>query len=478
MQTALAIGLLVFFAIMVGISLWAGKRVHSGEDFIVAGRHLSGLMATATIMATWFAAETILVTADEVRRVGINIIVFEPVGLGLCIVLMGLFFARRLWALKLMTLADLFRLKFGPATEKIQVFVAVSFVGWVAVQVLGLAGVFNVFFELPIAWGVIAVTAVLTAYTLVGGMWSVALTDIVQLGLLLIGVVLLTVKVLAHLGGGLLGGLGALIDRLDARMLDMVPGESLESLTYWVGLIFAGLFANIATQDLVQRVFSARSADTAARSCIAAGLLYAFFGMFPVLLGLAGAVLLDDSVETGVIAALAEQTLTPTMAVIFVLTLTAAVTSSVDSGLLAPASVLARNLICPIIGQRMSLIAVTRICVVGIGVGSAAMALSGTRAFDLIQGTYAVSIPPLVLLTAALYQKDVRKLPGLVTLGSGFALWLGEIVRNIVSGEMDDGVIVPGFPVYLLLGSTLIYVVTDRWVKWRSPIPAGGQSAA
>jgi Na+/proline symporter len=435
-------------------------------------------MTTATIMATWFAAETILVTADEVRRVGVNIIVFEPIGIGLCIVLMGLFFARRLWEMKLMTLADLFRLKFGPATEKIQVFVAVSFVGWVAVQVLGLAGVFNVFFDLPIVWGVIAVTAVLTAYTLVGGMWSVALTDIVQLGLLLIGVVLLAIKVLATLGGGVLAGIGALIDRLDARMLDLVPNESFESLTYWVGLIFAGLFANIATQDLVQRVFSARSANTAARSCIAAGLLYAFFGMFPVLLGLAGAVLLDDSVETGVIAALAEQTLTPTMAVIFVLTLTAAVTSSVDSGLLAPASVMARNLICPIIGQRMSLIAVTRICVVVIGVGSAAMALSGTRAFDLIQGTYAVSIPPLVLLTAALYQKDVRKLPGLVTLGSGFALWLGEIVRNIVSGDMDDGVIVPGFPVYLLLGSTLIYVVTDRLVKWRVSAPAGGKAAA
>ena len=113
MQTALAIGLVIFFALMVGISLWASKRIHTGEDFIVAGRGLSGIMTTATIMATWYAAETILVTADTVRTDGIQITVLEPIGIGLCLMLAGFVFARRLWDTKLLTLADVIGSRFG-----------------------------------------------------------------------------------------------------------------------------------------------------------------------------------------------------------------------------------------------------------------------------------------------------------------------------------------------------------------------------
>jgi Na+/proline symporter len=465
MQTALAIGLIVFFTLMVGISLLASRRIHSGEDFIVAGRGLSGLMTMATIMATWFAAETILVTADEIKIEGINIIVLEPLGIGICLILMGAIYARRLWRTKQMTLADVFRNSFGPIVEKIQALVAISYVGWVAVQLIGLAGVFNVFFGIPIPTAVILLTVVLTLYTLIGGMWSVAMTDIVQLTLLLLGVTVLTLKVLAELGAGPLSGLAALFDQLDARMLAMVPNESGESLRYWVGLMVAGVFANLATQDLVQRVFSARSADTAARSCVWAGVLYIVFGAMPVILGLSGALLLPAEMKDGVIAALAEQFLSPTMAVIFALTLTAAVTSSVDSGLLSPASVLAKNLFAPMLRDRISLISLTRLCIVVIATASAALAISGPRAFDIIQGTYAVSIPPFVLLTAALFQKDVRRLPAIITLGAGFGIWLFEILRNVFSGGSGGEVILPGFPAMLLVGSIILYTVTDWLVK-------------
>ena len=94
MQLALGIGLVTFFTVMVGISVWASKRIHTAEDFIVAGRGLSGIMTTATIMATWYAAETILVTADAVRTDGIQITVLEPIGIGICLILAGVVFAR------------------------------------------------------------------------------------------------------------------------------------------------------------------------------------------------------------------------------------------------------------------------------------------------------------------------------------------------------------------------------------------------
>lgn len=469
MQLALAIGLVLFFALMVGIALWARKRIHTGEDFIIAGRGLSGIMTTATIMATWYAAETILVTADWVRTDGISVAVLEPIGIGFCLMLAGWIYARRLWNTQLLTVADVVRNRFGVTAEKLQAFISINYIGWVAVQLIGLAGVFNVYFGLSISAGVVLLTVVLTAYTLMGGMWSVAMTDIVQLSLLLAGMVVLTFRVLAQLGEGPVAGLATLFEQVDANLLVFVPADSADSLKTWFGLIALGLFGNIATQDLVQRMLSARSGRIAARSCVTAGVLYIIFGALPVLMGLAGTLLLDPAQEQGVIPALAEMLLSPTISVIFALTLTAAVTSSVDSGLLAPASVLARNVFDPLLKGRIKLVLLTRLCVVLVAVGSCALALSGTQASELIQGTYALSIPPLVLLTAALYQKETRALPGIVTLATGITLWLIQMVGAIRSSDPEAEIFSPGFPLALLVLSFAIYGVTDWLVKRMTP---------
>lgn len=465
MQLALGIGIAVFFAIMVGISLLASKRIHTGEDYIVAGRGLSPLMTTATIMATWYAAETILVTADWVRTDGIDVTVLEPIGIGICLMIAGWLFARKLWDTKMMTLADVFGQRFGPVAEKLQAFTAISYIGWVAVQLIGLSGVFNVFFDLPISTGILLITFVLTLYTLIGGMWSVAMTDIVQLGLLLLGIVLLTLRVLAEFGGDALSGVSGLIDQLDTELLVFVPTDSAESLQTWVGLIVIGVFANAATQDLAQRMLSARSGRVAEKSAVIAGLLYIGFGALPVLLGLSGSLLLDSSVEIGVIPALAEMLFSPTLSVIFVLTLTAAVTSSVDSGLLAPASVIARNVAGPILKNRVSLITLTRISVVIIAVVSAALAMSGTRASELIQASYSLTLPSFVVLFAALYHEDARKLPGVLTIGTGIALWLYEIVGKILSVDNGGEVLSPGFPAILFALCVVVYITTDRIIR-------------
>jgi Na+/proline symporter len=466
MELALGIGLFVFFALMVGISLWASKRIHTGEDYIVAGRHLSGLMTTATIMATWYAAETILVTADWVRTDGIHVTALEPLGIGICLMIAGRVFARRLWETKLLTLADVVGARFGKTAEKLQAVVGLSYIGWVAVQLIGLAGVFSVYFDMPVSTGIIVLTVILTLYTLVGGMWSVAMTDIVQLSLLLVGVVLLTFRVLAEFEGNALSGIAVMFDQLDAELLVFVPTGSWEEMQGWIGLLVIGMFANSATQDLVQRMFSAKSGKIAERSCISAGILYIVFGTFPVVLGLAGSLLIDDSIEVGVIPALAEMLFSPTMAVIFALTLTAAVTSSVDSGLLAPASIIARNIIGPFLKDRIQLVTLTRICVVGIAVVAATMALSGTQASELIQGTYSLTLPSFVVLLAALYHKETHALAGIVTLAAGIALWVYEVGGNVMAQGTDAEVLTPGFPAIQLVASFIVYFVTDRLVKW------------
>ena len=125
-------------------------------------------MTTATIMATWDAAETMLVTVDVVKTDGIHVPVLEPIGIVFCLMIAGWFFARRLWELKLLTLADFIGSVFGKGAEKLQAFLSFSYIGWVAVQLIGLAGLFAVYFDISTATGVVILTVILALYALVG----------------------------------------------------------------------------------------------------------------------------------------------------------------------------------------------------------------------------------------------------------------------------------------------------------------------
>ena len=84
----------------------------------------------------------------------------------------------------------------------------------------------------------------------------------------------------------------------------------------------------------------------------------------------------------------------------------------------------------------------------------------------MIQGTYAISLPSFVVLGAALYQKETRNLPGVLTLASGIALWFYEIARNVGADGSGEEVLSPGFPAILLVLSFLIYWISDWVVKF------------
>ena len=132
--------------------------------------------------------------------------------------------------------------------------------------------------------------AVGTVYTLAGGMWSVTATDAAQIAIVLIGLAILAPTTLLQLGGGSIGaGMTRLATELDPDMLTLVPRESIASVVRWLGLFCVAALGNLPGQDLGQRIFAAKSAQTAQRACWIAGVLYLLFGTVPVLLGLGGA---------------------------------------------------------------------------------------------------------------------------------------------------------------------------------------------
>jgi Na+/proline symporter len=133
--------ILLYVVGMYGLALAVRSRIHSTEDFLVAGRRLPLSLAWATLLATWFGAGTILAVTQEVTRDGLRPAALDPIGAGFCLIIAGLFFARPLWKMGLLTLSDFYRRRFGPRAEILSACILVpSYFGWVAAQLVALAG--------------------------------------------------------------------------------------------------------------------------------------------------------------------------------------------------------------------------------------------------------------------------------------------------------------------------------------------------
>lgn len=458
-----------FFIFMLAIALWAGRKVKNAEDFIIAGRQLSMPLLVGTLIATWFGAGSLSISADTIFQQGLPMTALEPLGLGFCLIFAGCFYARRIWHLQVLTLADIIRQKFGPLAEKLEVMINLAYLGWIATQLLALGHIIELVFGFDATTSIVFVTLILTAYTLLGGIWSVTLTDMVQVGLLVIGLLILCVNILDALAGGtgVLSGTQLLF--ADSHVTGvLIPTDNLEEFRYWLSLFLLGSLGNIASQDLTQRILAAKTPDIAVKSCVTSGVIYIVIGSIPVLIGLAGRLLINDPTTQGIIPLLAENYLSPWLSIVFMLAMTAAITSSIDSALLAPASIFSKNLLAYYCSDRISTLTLTRLAVIAVACASAALALSGTQAIDLLQSAYTLGLTPFVILTFALYQKQTYSQPAILAMTLGLLLWLHHIIDLLFPGRLFSlpwaDIPLPLSVLTLTLGT---YITTHAIMAWR-----------
>ena len=241
---------ILYAFLVLGISFLAQRKIHDEEDFIVAGRRMPIWLNTGTLLATWFGAGTLLTTSDEIALEGVRIIALEPLGAGLCLVLTGLFFARPLWNMNICTLADFFKARFGPKAEVLQVLTSVpTFVGWIAVQLVALSGLFNILFDLPVPQTIVALGLFAMVYTIVGGMWSVSLTDALQAVLMIFGLLLLGWNVLGDLTN--FGGLEGIWKQSTVSRRQWIPTDRAQEFAEWCGWLSIAMLGNLPSQDLM-----------------------------------------------------------------------------------------------------------------------------------------------------------------------------------------------------------------------------------
>ena len=438
LKTSLLIVMSMYVVVMFGLSVVAYRKVQSVDDFVIAGRKLGFPLALGTLFATWFGAGTLLTASDEVRARGISAATLDPLGAGLCLVIAGLFFAVPMWRAQITTLPELFGRRFSRGARIAAAGLAIPpYLGWIAAQFVASAGMLHLFFGVSHTVGLVLIAIVGIAYTVLGGMWSVTLTDAFQVILILLGLMCTVWFVLDPLGtSGVVGGLEYIWVNTSDSHRHLFETDTLIQVTGWLGVLCAGALGNLPSQDVMQRIFSARSASVARKACLLAGGLYLFAGAMPVILGLAGGIVLEGDGQS-TIPQLAALFLNPIVTVVFVLTILSALLSTIDSALLAPATMLAHDIVS-LTRSKPTQIAWVRWSVVLIGALSLGLALIGESAFALLESGYELGMvslmAPLVFTlfvpwgsTLAIYTSmSVGTLSWLLHLGFDSAYFLGS----------------------------------------------------
>lgn len=384
--------LLIYIVLQLVIAFVFARRNRSEEDYLLAGRSLGPWMATFTVFATWFGAETCIGAAGEAYGHGLSGVLADPFGYAAGIVLMGLIFGAVLWRRGLVTLADLFRARYGAGVERLAALVMVpSSVMWAAAQVRGFGQVLSSVSEVGLFVSITLAAGVVIAYTAIGGMWADAVTDLVQGIVLIAGVLGLFAVFVA------LGGMNQIAELPPARI------DPLHERSVWDALdaLAVPIFSTIAAQELVSRVLAMRSAKLARYATIGAGLLYLAIGAVPVLIGLGAAAFIGaDREPEQVLSLFAQQQLPLPLYILFLGAMVSAILSTLSGALLVAGSLAAHNLYAPLrpnLGETQKLRA-NRIAVIVFGVIAYAIALGSESMYALVRESSSIGTSGLLVL--------------------------------------------------------------------------------
>jgi Na+/proline symporter len=411
----LLLGVLGYVFLQLVVGVWISRRIRTEEDYLLAGRSLGPWLATASIFATWFGAETCIGAASEVYARGWAGATHDPFGYALCLLLAGVVFARALWRRGLVTLADLYRDRFGAGAERLAiVLMAPTSLLWAAAQIRAFGQVLASVSGHDAAWMTALAAGVVILYTVSGGILADATTDIVQGVALIVGLVVLLVAVVSS---------GASMPAAAAAPL--APARPwLNVLNDWL----VPILGSVTAQEMISRILASRSPNLARNATIGAAGIYVAVGLIPVTLGLYGASMLPGLASPEqVLPALAARHLGTVMHVVFAGALVSAILSTVDSALLAASSVVVHNGVLRLMpaaseGRKVLL---NRVGVAIAGVLAYAIAFSADSVYDLVAQASAFGGAGLfVAMAAGLWDRKAVPAAGIAALATGAVVQL------------------------------------------------------
>ncbi len=457
-------GIVVILIIRMIIGWWASKKVKNTVDYVLAGRRLPLWMAAPSIMATWFAAETLMGASSEAYSYGFQGVVFDPFGATLCLVIAGIFVVRLARRAQYITIMDFFQRRFGTTMSVVgTVTQIITYFGWTAAQIVAGGAILQALLGWPLSWGMILVTTVVTLYTIMGGLWADTALDFMQMFLTSIGLVILTVGIMISVDGfrNMINLAGA---QFTTNTFAIWPTANdgyygyygMHGWFYYMAAWLALGLGAIPAQDYLQRTCASKNESTAVKATFLAGALYLGFGVLSPLIGVVAYGALGPTLEGAqtefVLILMAMKYLPPALVAVFIAALASALMSTSDSSLLAGATMFTQNIVKvfkPNLSDKSEL-KLTRIALIVSGILSLAIALYASTIYKLaVLANTSILVGMAAPYLIGMYWKKANHTGALASFFSGVVSWLiltfvwmyTYVLPVVYEGEMVDDVV-------------------------------------
>ena len=348
----------VFYYLIFAIGIWAGDKSDENktDNFLLAGRKLPLWISVFTMAATWIGGGFINGTAEFAASSGL-LWVQAPWGYAVSLIIGGLFFARKMRRYQFRTMLDPLEQRFGDKSTGLFFIPAVmGEIFWIAAILTALGTTFSIILGLNTDSAIIISALVAIIYTGIGGLKSVAYTDIVQLGLLILGLLLVLPIVLSAAGG--MSEVWPLYVEKHGSAASLLPDYESMGNYFWNWWDFALLLmlGGIPWQVYFQRVLAAKNEKTAMWLSIAAGVICMLVATPAAMIGMVGGVtdwasmgLEGPETAAHTLPYVFKHLTHPWVALLGLASLAAAVMSSIDSSILSASSLSAWNVYRPLI---------------------------------------------------------------------------------------------------------------------------------
>lgn len=434
--------MLIFFIILymlfsIGVGIYASLGVRNSTDYILAGRSTPIYMTVATVFATWFGSEAVLGTPPVFINHGVRGIIAEPIGSGCCLIIVGLFYAARLYRMKLVTIGDFYRQRYSKLVEiLVSTTICVSYLGWLSAQLVAIGMVIKLishdYFSFEIAM-FIGLTIIMI-YTTFGGMKSLIIMDFIQMFLIIIGLVSVAILV----SGRFEGGVAEIISIAHVNnKFDIWPETNVHDTFEFIAAFLTLALGSVPQQDVFQRVMASKDERTAVLGTTLGGFMYILFCFIPIFItysiSLMSSEFLQDTTGGDGQRILLDYILHQTpvsLQVLFFGALISAIMSTASGTLLAPSSLLAENILKDVLKLTdKGIVLTSRISVFVFGFivyfYSYFNVNAGVTIIEIIKNAYLITLcGAFVPLTFGVYWTKATNKGALTSIILGVGTWI------------------------------------------------------
>jgi solute carrier family 5 (high affinity choline transporter), member 7 len=481
------ISMMIFYALVFYFGTYVAGQKKEGNDLMLAGRQMTLGLAIFTMSATWVGGCYINGSAQASFENGL-VWVQASWGYALSLVVGGLFFARKMRRYQFKTMLDPLAQRFGKRMGAV-LFLPALFgeIFWTAAILVALGTTFSIVLGIDTQSSIILSAIVAIAYTAIGGLWAVAMTDIIQMSLLLIGLAIIVPFALSEAGGW--DAVWTHYKSVKGAAASFLPTREALGSSYWnwwdcaLLLIFGG----VPWQVYFQRVLASKDENTAVRLSFFAGIVCVIAAIPAIIIGIIGTTVTDWSVygaadlENGalVLPYVVRYLTPPVVATIGLGAVAAAVMSSVDSSILSSSSLASWNVYKPLVEPNITtekLNKVLKSCIWIIGIGATLIALNVTSVYALwflcSDFVYCLLFPQLV---TALFDKKANVIGSIAGFTVGVILRFGGgdatlgLPILLDYPMIENGVVLFPFRTLAMASSLLTIIIVSRLTQKWSP---------